>query len=209
MCQNIMITLLLLYSYRPVCFPTYPYTTVLYRFQGIQYKAWCVSKHDYRCIAPAVESPFPLLTCLHTKINTLEFIANYCCTAVVVTWIKISRLYLHVEKRVSCTYSIAKVASGQSYLYTIVSGFAGLILWSLYEHTVAVLISQLFSTLTATYPDRRVFFMISLQRGEPATTSHMIRTYFCVKPKQAWTTREYEKHSSIPAQSHEQPRPDL
>ena len=176
MCQNIMITLLLLYSYRPVCFPTYPYTIVLYRFQGIQYKVWCVSKHDYRCIAAAVESPFPLLSCLHTKMNTLEFIANYCCTAVVVTWIKISRLYLYSGKRVSCTYSIAKVASRQSYLYTIVSGFAGLLLWSLYEHTVAVLISQLFSTLTATYPDR-VFLIISSAwrtRHDVAYASHLL-----------------------------------
>ena len=92
-----MITLLLLYSYRPVCFPPYPHIIVLYRFQGIQYKVWCVSKHDYRCIAAAVESPSPLLTCLHTKMNTLEFIAKYCCTAVV-TWIKISRLYLYSGK---------------------------------------------------------------------------------------------------------------
>ena len=133
MCQNIMITLLLLYSYRPVCFPTYPYTIVLYRFQGIRYKVWCVSKRDYRCITAAVESPFPLLTCLHTRMDTLEFIANYCCTAVVT--------------------------------------------WSLYEHTVAVLISQLFSTLTATYPDRRVFLIISSAwrtRHDVAYDSHLL-----------------------------------
>ena len=64
------------------------------------------------------------------------------------------------------TYCIAKFASGHSYLCTISSGFAGL-LWLFYEHTVTVLIFQLFSCLTATDQDRRaVSFTISLQHTD-------------------------------------------
>ena len=76
---------------------------------------------------------------------------------------------LIVEKQVSDTYYTAKFDSGHSYLCTISSGVSGL-LWSFYEHTVTVLISRVFSSLTAAYQYRRgVSFMIS-----PACTSHLL-----------------------------------
>ena len=75
-------------------------------------------------------------------------------------------IYKVVEKkRVSYTYGIAKFAPRHSYLCAISSGFA-VLLWSFYEHTVTLLISQLFRSLAATNQYRRgVSFMISLQHA--------------------------------------------
>ena len=42
-----------------------PYTSILYKVEGAQYKIYCVLKHGYRCAA--VESRFPFLTCPFTK----------------------------------------------------------------------------------------------------------------------------------------------
>ena len=106
-------------------------------------------------------------------------------------------------KRLSYTHCVAKFASRSSYLCITSSGLAGL-LWSFHKHTVTVLISQLFSCLTITYPHRtRASFRISLQHADqknadenspPATTSHTLRTYLCIKPKQTSARREHGKH---------------
>ena len=74
------------------------------------------------------------------------------------------------------------------------------------QHTVAVLVSQLFSFLATTYQCRRgVSFMIPLQHADQknahgnsdlATTWHTLRTYLCVKPKQTSTRREHEKNNT-------------
>ena len=91
------------------------------------------------------------------------------------------------------------------YFCTIFSGSVGL-LRSFYAHTVTVLISQFFRGPTATYQyQREVYFMISLQHADQknadgnshlATTSHTLRAYLCVIPKQTWTRRENEKHNT-------------
>ena len=114
------------------------------------------------------------------------------------------RHHIQWKKRVSYTYCTAKFATGHSYLCKVSSGFAGLLLWSFYKHTVTVLVSQLFSCLTSTYQYRRgIYFMISFQHEDQtnaggsshlAMTLHTLRTYMCIKPKQTSTRREHEKH---------------